>query len=104
MTHAQSKFDRDYRDRIMKAVFRVIVEASTDKTTNVAMIRNAEVADALLNLIAGFNATSEIAKEHTTLQRWCEAQAKKLYEGIKSVQQDAPNWIKTVHYDPTQRH
>jgi hypothetical protein len=53
------EFDAAYRDRVRKAAMNAIILASHDPATNVAAMRNHEIYDALMEIMALLLATSK---------------------------------------------
>jgi len=69
--------DRDYQDKIQKALVRAIVFESLDET-GVAVIRSGEVITSCLTVIAMMAATSDATSSPTKTRELCGAVAKRL--------------------------
>jgi Pyruvate/2-oxoacid:ferredoxin oxidoreductase gamma subunit len=70
------EFDNDYRKKIQDACLKAILEASIDPATNTVMLRNAEVSNALLRIMAVLAATSKSANSPTQIRQLAEEFAK----------------------------
>ena len=70
------EFDYDYCRKIQDARLKTILEASIDPATNTAMLRNAEIAQALLRISATLTATSKEASSPTQIRHLAEEYAK----------------------------
>jgi hypothetical protein len=64
------EFDHDYCRKIQDACLKAILEASIDPATNTAMLRNAEIARALLRISATLTATSKEAGSQPRSGTW----------------------------------
>ena len=71
-------FDRAYCDRIRDAVWNAIVEASRERETKVATLRNYEIYDALLQLQAMILASAKETDSPTKARETSNAFAKRL--------------------------
>lgn len=76
------QFDRDYADRMTKAMTGAMVEVAHDKATNVALLRNGEIYDALLTIMASILATSKETDTPRGVRLMAEAMAKDLAKRI----------------------
>ncbi len=70
------EFNHDYCRKIQDACLKAILEASIDPATNTAMLRNAEIAKALLRISATLTATSNEASSPTQIRHLAEDYAK----------------------------
>ena len=71
-------FDRVYRDRIRDVVWKAILDASRDPTTDLVPLRNYEIYDALLLLQAMILASSKEAGSPTQMRTIGNQFAKRL--------------------------
>ncbi len=70
------EFDHDYCRKVQDACLKAILEASIDPATNTAMLRNAEISQALLRISATLTATSKEASSPTQIRHLAEDYAK----------------------------
>ncbi len=70
------EFDHDYSRKIQDACLKAILEASINSATNTAMLRNAEISNVLLRIMATMTATSKSANSPTAVRRMAEEIAK----------------------------
>jgi hypothetical protein len=71
-------FDRAYRDRILEAVWRAIIDASRDPATKTAQLLNYEIYDALLQAQAMVLASSKEANSAAQMRDISHEFAKRL--------------------------
>jgi hypothetical protein len=69
-------FDHEYCRKIQDACLRAILKASVDPATNTAMLRNAELAKALLRISATLPAASKEASSPIQIRHLAEDYAK----------------------------
>jgi hypothetical protein len=72
------QFDQAYRNRIMDAVLKAIIDAARDPATNLALLKNYEIYDALLHLQAMILASSKQAGSTTQMREIGNQFAKRL--------------------------
>jgi len=71
-------FDRAYCERVREALWKAVVDVSRDPATGVAVLRNYEVYDALLQLQAMILASSKEAQSPRRARETSEEFAKRL--------------------------
>ncbi len=101
-----SEFDHDYCRKIQDACLKAILEASIDPATNTAMLRNAEISNALLRIMATMAATSKSANSPTAVRHLAEEYARDFRRLVAATQaeldktSDAPFTV--LHQDELQ--
>jgi hypothetical protein len=76
-------FDPEYRDRVRDAAWTAIIEATRDPTTNMAILRNYEIYDALLQIQAMILASSKEAQSPNKRREIYHDLAKRLRRHLK---------------------
>ena len=71
-------FDRSYRDRVRETAWNAIIEAVRDPKTNMVLLRNYEIYDALLQLQAMILASSKQAGSTAEMHEISKDFAKRL--------------------------
>lgn len=80
--------DREYRDRVSKAIVEAVLLASLDPSGKVAIIRSGEVIEALLDLLALYSATSDATSSPTKRRQFTETVSKRLFRLIGAARQE----------------
>ena len=70
--------DKEYEDRIQKALIETIMRESLDPGTNVVLLRSGEIMQAMLRIIAFHAATSEVSDTPRKTREFCQRVAKRL--------------------------
>ena len=68
--------NRAYQDKIEKALFEAVVQASKDEATNTAAMLSGEIVQACINLIALMAGTSEATRSPTRTREFADDCAK----------------------------
>lgn len=68
--------NRAYQDKIERALFEAIVQASKDEATNTAAMLSGEIVQACINLIALMAGTSEATRSPTRTREFADDCAK----------------------------
>jgi hypothetical protein len=90
MTSTAEGFDKEYQDKITSAVLKAIMLASMDEAKKTAMLRNEDISEALIGIMAVMMATSKELKSRTALRKWCEDFSKRLQRLIIEAQSQPP--------------
>jgi hypothetical protein len=82
--------DTDYRDKVVVAVWKAIVEASMNEVAGnrIAMVQSAESVSALIRVMGMLMATSEATSTPAKLRATCDEVAKRLRSWTANVRED----------------
>jgi len=101
-----SEFDHDHWKKIQQACLKAIIEASVDPTTGAAVLRNGEIAKALLRISAMLMATSKEASSPTQIRHVAETYAKDFRQLVTanraSMDKDGGPPFPVLHHDKLQ--
>jgi hypothetical protein len=89
--------DTSYRDKIVLAVWKAILETSATDVVGVgekriSMVQSGECVFALIQIIGVLMATSEATSSPTKLREACDNVAKRLRTWTTSVREDGSAW------------